>query len=106
MNYSIQHDFLFQDVPEESFLPEDLPMKKKGPSGIEMSFRKLTGMKSMKEFHEYVSGLPLQLFPPLLVIDYLPSSHVSFQFMHFLLFLILQLLDRYDIHPEITFRSK
>lgn len=105
LNYAIQHDFLFQIAPEETLLPDDLPIKKEGPSGIELSFRRLTKMKSMDEFQDHVSKIPLQLFPPLLIIDYLPKSHGSFLFMHFLLFLLLLMFDRYDIHPEITFRN-
>lgn len=102
-SYDIQHDFLYQIAEKSNHIPDDLPMKKPEPTGIEFSFQKLTMMKSLKEFEDFVHQIPLNLFAPLLVIDYIPKSHTCFLMMNLFLFAMLLLFDRYGIHPEIAF---
>lgn len=108
-NYSVQHDFLFEDASlEENGYAGVILQHCDTDYGSVILFSAILSLKSSNQFEGLMNNIPITLFPPLLLLDFWPSEKqgIVATYARVLLYLVLKRLWKKEIYPIVAINKE
>lgn len=106
-SYFIQHDAFFADVGYVAYVSDYPVICLPQPTGMEIRLSQLLRFTRDEKLELFVSSIPLQLFPPLLILDVYPSLDDKdlWDYYQFLLSAVIRYLFSHQVFPQIEFQA-